>query len=195
MAAAGPREQARGAARTAGPADEVTLAAASLRHAITSGTIAPGERIRAGGLGWPCGLSGTVVRSALAAVRRDGLAHWHRYEYYAAPAGPPQPAVTTRLGEVLAAVRAAAGLTIAGLAARITDADGPWGPGGREHMIGLRAAEITAAEHGTWQPRRAWEHIDAAVGAGGTLLRVHDSLYAASTPRRAATIQGKGIAP
>jgi hypothetical protein len=45
-------------------------------------------------------------------------------------------------------------------------------------MIGLRTAEIAAAEGGTWQPRRAWAAIDAAVGAGGALLRVHDSLYA-----------------
>ena len=44
-------------------------------------------------------------------------------------------------------------------------------------MIGLRIADITAAEHGTWQPRRAWQHFDAAVRAGGILVRarhLHD---------------------
>jgi hypothetical protein len=45
-------------------------------------------------------------------------------------------------------------------------------------MIGLRIADITAAESGAWLPRWAWEHFDTALRAGGTLLRVHDTLYA-----------------
>jgi hypothetical protein len=166
------------ASDASGPAPEVTRVAEGLRRAIGSGAIAPGERIRVGSPGWPCGLSGIIARSALAIVRRDGLAHWHRHEYYAAPAGPPQPAVTARLGRVLAASRQVLGLSIPGLAARIVDGDGPWGPGGREYMISLRIADITAAENGTWRPRQAWEHFDAAMRAGGTLLRIHDSLYA-----------------
>jgi hypothetical protein len=85
--------------------------------------------------------------------------------------------VTARLGRVLAGTREVLGLSVARLAARIVDGNGPWGPGGREHMISLRTADITAAEHGTWQPRRTWQHIDAAVLAGGTILRVHDHLY------------------
>jgi hypothetical protein len=161
-----------------GPAPEVTQAAAGLRQAIGSGAIAPGERIRAGSPGWPCGLSGTTARSALAVIRRDGLAHWHRHSYYAAPAGPPQPAVTALLGQVLAGIREVLGLSIPRLAARIVDGDGPWGPGGREHMISLRIADITAAENGAWRPRQTWQQIDATVRAGGTLLRVHDSVYA-----------------
>jgi hypothetical protein len=160
------------------PAPEVTQVAQDLRQAITGGAIAPGDRIRGGSPGWPWGLSGTTARSALAIIRRDGLAHWHRHEYYAAPAGPPPPAVTARLGRVLAASRQVLGLSVPGLAARIVDGNGPWGPGGREQMISLRIADITAAEHGAWQPRRAWQHFDAAVHAGGILVRVHDGLYA-----------------
>jgi len=161
-----------------GRALQVTAVASGLCQAITGGAIAPGERIRVGSPGWPCGLSGTTARSALAITRRQGLAHWHRHEYYAAPAGSPQPAVGARLGRFLAGIRCAAGVTVGGLATRIVDADGPWGPSGRQYMISRRADEITAAENGAWQPRRVWQHIDAAVGASGTLLRVHDNLYA-----------------
>ena len=174
------------------PPPPVAAVAASLRRAIAGGAIAPGERIRAGVPGWPCGLSGTTVRSALAIVRGQGLAYWHRYGYYAAPAGPPLPTVSIRLGRVLAGVRAAAGVTVAGLAADIVDGDGPWGPGGREHMIGRRVAEITAAENGAWQPRWVWERIDAAVSAGGTLLRVHDNLFTGQDFHRPITTHRKG---
>ena len=175
-----------------GPAPEVTRAAEGLREAIASGAIAPGERIRAGSPGWPCGLSGTTARSALAIIRRDGLAHWHRHSYYAAPAGPPQPAVIALLGQVLAAAREALGLSIPGLAARIVDGNGPSGPGGRQYMISLRIADITAAENGTWRPRQTWQHIDAALRAGGTLLRVHDDSTPASTFHRLAQLtEGK----
>ena len=160
-----------------GPAPAIIGVAANLRQAIASGAIPPGEQIRVGSPGWPCGLGGTTARSALAIVRRQGLAHCHRHVYYAAPGGPPQPAVSARLGQVLAAVRAAAGVSVARLAVRIVDGDGPWGPGGRDLMISLRVADITAAENGTWRPRWTWEHIGAAMGAGGTLLRVHDTLY------------------
>jgi hypothetical protein len=175
------------------PAPEVTRVVAGLRQAIGSGAIAPGERIRVGSPGWPCGLSGTTARSALAIIRRDGLAHWHRHEYYAAPAGPPQPAVTARLGRVLAASRQFLGLSVPGLAARIVDGNGPWGPGGRAHMISLRIADITAAENGIWRPRWTWQYIDAAMRAGGTLLRVHDSLYARRhcSPARCNSPEGK----
>ena len=161
-----------------GPAPAIIRVAANLRHAIVSGAILPGEQIRVGSPGWPCGLGGTTARSALAIVRREGLAHWHRHGYYAAPAGPPQPAVSTRLGQLLRGMRVAVGVTVGGLAACIVDGDGPWGPDGRDFIISLRVADIAAAENGTWRPRWLWEHIDAAVGAGGTLLRAHDTLYA-----------------
>jgi hypothetical protein len=101
----------------------------------------------------------------------------HRHSYYAAPAGPPQPAVIALLGQVLAGTREALGLSIARLAARIVDGNGPWGPGGREYMISLRIADITAAENGIWRPRQAWQQIDAALRADGALVRVHDTLY------------------
>jgi hypothetical protein len=179
-------------AQTSGPAAEIIRVAADLRQAITGGAIAPGDRIRVGSPGWPWGLSGTTARSALAIIRRDGLAHWHRHEYYAAPAGPPQPVVTARLGRVLAASRRVLGLSVSSLATRIVDGNGPWGPGGREQMISLRIADITAAEHGTWQPRRAWQHFDAAVHAGGILLRVHDNLYTRQHFSRLTAPHGKG---
>jgi hypothetical protein len=187
------REKAIMPGDASGPATEITRAADGLRQAIGSGAIAPGERIRVGSPGWPCGLSGTTARSALAIIRRDGLAYWHRHEYYAAPAGPPQPAATALLARVLAGTRDLLGLSVPGLAARIVDGNGPWGPGGREHMISLRVADITAAENGTWQPRRAWQHIDAAMRAGGTLLRVHDDLYTRrhSSPARSNSPEGK----
>ena len=108
---------------------------------------------------------------------RRHSAHWHRHSYHAAPAGPPQPAVVALLGQVLVAARDVLGLSIPRLAARIVDGNGPWGPGGREYMIRLRIADITAAENGTWRPRQTWQHIDAALRIGGTLLRVHDDSY------------------
>jgi DNA-binding GntR family transcriptional regulator len=135
-----------------GPAPAITRVAARLRQAIASGAIPPGEQIRLGCPGWPCGLGGTAARAALAIVRREGLAHWHRYGYYAAPAGPPLQAVNIRLGRVLTEVRAAVGVTVGGLAARIADGDGPWESGGRDLVIGLRIADITAAENGTGKP-------------------------------------------
>jgi len=176
-----------------GPALEITQVAASLRQAITCGAIPPGDRIRAGSPGWPCGLSGTTARSALAIIRRDGLAHWHRHSYYAAPAGPPQPAVIAILGQVLVGTREALGLSIARLAARIVDGNGPWGPGGRAYMISLRIADITAAENGIWRPRLTWQHIDSALRAGGTLVRVHDGLYTRQhfSPARSNSLEGK----
>ena len=176
-----------------GPAPEIVRVAAELGRAIACGAIAPGERIRAGSPGWPCGLSGTTARSALAIIRRDGLAHWHRHSYYAAPAGPPQPAVIAILGQVLASTREVLGLSIARLAARIVDGNGPWGPGGREYMISLRIADITAAENGIWRPRQTWQHIDAALRAGGTLVRVHDNLYICQhfSPARCNSPEGK----
>ncbi len=100
--------------------------------------------------------------------------------------------MTARLGRVLAGVRDALGLTVPALATRIVDGDGPWGPGSRQHMIILRIADITAAENGTWQPRQAWRHIDAAVHADGTLLRVHDNLYACQRPSPAHRNSRKG---
>ena len=111
-----------------GPAPEVTRVADGLRQAIGSGAIAPGERIRVGSPGWPWGLSGTTARSALAIIRRDGLAHWHRHEYYAAPAGPPQPAVTARLGRVLAASRQVLGLSVPGWPPASSTATAPGDP-------------------------------------------------------------------
>ena len=59
-------------------------------------------------------------------------------------------------------------------------------------MISLRVADITAAENGAWRPRQTWQHIDSAMRAGGTLLRVHDSVYAASTLQGFITTHGKG---
>jgi hypothetical protein len=176
-------------------ASDVARVAESLREAICSGAIAPGEQISTGAPGWPWGLNGATARSALAVVRGQGLAYWHRNWYYAAPGGPPQPGVSARLGRLLAAARAASGVTVPMLAARVVDGNGPWGPGGREHMIGLRVAAITAAEAGAWQPRRAWRHIDAALHAGGTLLHVHDNLYAGQHPLAGASSHGKGYVP
>jgi hypothetical protein len=175
------------------PAPEATRVAVDLRQAIIGGAIAPGDRIRVGSPGWPWGLSGTTARSALAIISRDGLAHWHRHEYYAAPSGPPQPAVAASLGRVLAASRQVLGLSVSSLAARIVDGNGPRGPGGRAQMISLRIADITAAEHGTWQPRRTRQHFDAAVHAGGILVRVHDGLYSCqqSSPAHCNSRKGK----
>ncbi len=85
------------------------------------------------------------------------------------------------LGRALAEVRGSLGISVPGLAALIADNRGPWGPGGWEHMVVLRMADITAIEAGTWKPRWVWEYIDTALNAGGTLLRIHDNLYAHQT--------------
>jgi hypothetical protein len=70
---------------------------------------------------------------------------------------------TRALSAGLAARRRAAGLTQAELAA-------------------LAAASVTTVGHAetgrVWQSRRFWERADAALGAGGDLLRLHDAYRA-----------------
>ncbi len=53
-------------------------------------------------------------------------------------------------------------------------------------MIELRASDITSAEAGAWTRRYVWEWLDTALDADGTLLRIHDNLYANQHPDRTA---------
>lgn len=170
----------RFAARGPDPA-EVGRVAAELGHAITTGAIPPFCGLQYAAIARQHATTLVTARSALALLRRAGLAIYHPpgpvSYYYAAPAGPPDPAITARLGRIVTTARTATGLSITGLATRITDAHGPYSAHGRQHVISLRKGEITAIENGTWHPRYTWAWIDAALPAHGTLLAIHDRLY------------------
>ncbi len=158
-----------------GEADRI---AGLLRAGITTGEIPPGELFSSWRVRWLMYLNGNAIRSAGAALRREGIVFCHDREHYTAPAGPPQTPVSARLGRALAEARSHLGISVAGLAAQIADDRGPWGPGGWEHMLMLRMADIIDIEAGAWRPRWVWEYVDTALNVGGTLLHIHDNLYA-----------------
>jgi hypothetical protein len=160
-----------------GAGDEVARVIALLRPAILAGVIPPGAKLAGGRIGATTGVHGNQVARALGLLRAEGLAHWEGHAFYAAPAGPPDPRAGVWLGRMLAAARAAEGLSVPWLAARAAGAHGDDSPDTRKSLAARRAADITAAEAGTWQPRHAWQWIDAGLQAGGNLLRVHDLAY------------------
>jgi DNA-binding FadR family transcriptional regulator len=140
---------------------------AALRRDIVYGHLPPGTRIPALEYAQRYRVGPATSSRAVQTLQEEGLVWVHRYREYAAPAGPPASAVAARLGTTLAQLRQAAGRQPASLAAAVR-----W----------WNTHDITAAEDGTWQPRGFWQAVDTALGADGTLVKLHDTLYAGPVP-------------
>lgn len=152
--------------------------AASIRAQIADGTLRPGQAAPSGAaLSRTTGYSTLTCRKALRVLIADGLlVPGPSSNARPRVAGPPTvPAerdlasATRALSAGLAARRRAAGLTQAELAA-------------------LGFASVTTVGHAetgrVWQSRQFWERVDAALGAGGDLLRLHDAYRAAGPVRQ-----------
>jgi DNA-binding GntR family transcriptional regulator len=149
----------------------------SLRRDILSGAIAPGTYLECKVIAARHGVRGRTALTALARLRAEGIVYFDGHTRYAAPAGPPDPAVNARLGTEFMLRREDAGLTVEQLAAkRPIDRDSPGGL--RAH----NAYFILDAESGKWFPREFWAELDHGLAAQGALLRMHDSLYSAASP-------------
>jgi DNA-binding transcriptional regulator YhcF (GntR family) len=157
--------------------------AAAIRRQIADGTLRPGQPAPSGAeLGRAFGYSTLTCRKALRALTADGLlVPGPSRNARPRVADPHAPDLERDLADAaralsagLAARRHAAGLTQAELAER----------------AGVSVTTVGHAETGrTWQSRRFWERADAALGATGDLLRLHDAYRAASSPPRPAPTQ------
>src|SRR5690348_14657365 len=143
--------------------------AAAVKDQIADGTLRPGQSAPSGAaLSRVTGYSTLTCRRALRVLIEDGVL-LPGPSRHARPrvAGPPQQpaerdlaAAARALSRGLAARRRASGLTQPGLAA----------------VLGLSVTTIGHAETGRlWQSRQFWEHVDAVLGAGGDLLRLHEA--------------------
>jgi len=157
--------------------------AASLRDQITGGALRPGQAAPSGAaLSRATGYSTLTCRKALRVLIGDGLLvpgpSRNARPRVAGPVTIPERDLADArraLSAGLAARRRAAGLTQVQLAA-------------------LAYASVTTVGHAetgrVWQSRQFWERVDAALGAGGELLRLHDAYRtvgaagAAQSPRR-----------
>jgi hypothetical protein len=157
--------------------DDVARVIALLRPAILAGVIPPGTQLTGSQIRMATGANANLATRALGLLRAEGLAHWERRAFYAAPAGPPDPGTGAWLGRMLTAARAAGGMSVAHLAGRIVDPRWELGPALRASRAAKHVEEITAAEAGTWHPRYVWRRLDAGLVHGGALLRVHDLAY------------------
>jgi hypothetical protein len=147
---------------------------ALLRGRVAAGTLRPGQPAPSGAeLSRITGYSTLTCRKALRVLMADGvLVPGPSRNARPRVAGARQPQserdladATRALSAGLATRRRAVGLTQPQLAA----------------LAGVSVTTIGHAETGrVWQSRRFWEHADAALGAGGDLLRLHDSYRAAS---------------
>src|SRR5450756_1882349 len=93
--------------------------AAELRARIIHAIIAPGTQLdtdEIAGIAGPW-LPPKAAVQALSDLKTEGLVTWHRYRWYATPAGPAGPAAGARLGTTLATLRRASGRTPDDLAA------------------------------------------------------------------------------
>lgn len=152
--------------------------AASLRRQIADGTLRPGQPAPSGAaLSRVTGYSTLTCRKALRVLIADGVlvpgpsrnARPRVAGPRTIPAEKDASDATRALSAGLAARRRAAGLTQAELAA-------------------LAAASVTTVGHAetgrVWQSRRFWERADAALQAGGELLRLHDAYRALGAVRQ-----------
>jgi Helix-turn-helix domain/Bacterial regulatory proteins, gntR family len=147
---------------------------ALVRARVADGTLHPGQPAPSGAeLSRITGYSTLTCRKALRVLIADGvLVPGPSRNARPRVAGDLQPqserdlADSTRaLSAGLAARRRAAGLTQPQLAA----------------LAAVSVTTIGHAETGrVWQSRRFWERADAALDAGGDLLRLHDAYRAAS---------------
>lgn len=144
---------------------------AALRVDITSGATPPGTYLNPVAVGREHDIPTAEAMSALAILRDEGIVWSQHNRRYAAPAGPPNPAADARLGRVLAQLRSETGFSPEDLGQRTSED----GHGGSRAWPG----DIRAAEDGEWQHRGFWAAVDAALGADGSLLKIHDRYYAA----------------
>ena len=86
-----------------------TRMAAALRRDITYGHLPPGALIPKDDYAQQYHAGFPAARKALSALISEGLIWGTIYYPYAAPAGPPDPAASARLGAVLAELRQTAG--------------------------------------------------------------------------------------
>ena len=152
--------------------------AASVRGQIADGTLRPGQPAPSGAaLSRATGYSTLTCRKALRLLIADGVlvpgpsrnARPRVAGPGAFPAERDLSDARRALSAGLAARRRAAGLTQAELAV-------------------LASASVTTVGHAetsrVWQSRRFWERADAALGAGGDLLRLHDAYRGAGAARQ-----------
>jgi hypothetical protein len=134
--------------------------AAALRHDIISGVIPPGVMLASREVRAGHGCTTQAARKAMRALEDEGLLRNRQSATWRT--GTADPAADVRMGATLARLRQAAGLDASALAT----------------TAGLHPGHVADAESGTWQPRGIWERLDAALGADGTLLKLHDNAYA-----------------
>jgi hypothetical protein len=165
-----------GATATAASADETgdprpgVRIAAVLRRAITAGAIPPGTLLYQAGIAPRFHAPASAAVQAFSILRGERLVIWRKGRWCAGPGGPPGPDADARPGATLTRLRTAAGKTPDELAGAIPSRDA----GIYVHVF---AGDVRAAEDGAWQPRHFWEGCDTALGADGTLLRLHDNSY------------------
>jgi hypothetical protein len=148
--------------------------AEDVRAQIADGTLRPGQPAPSGAaLSRVTGFSTLTCRKALRMLIADGaLIPGPSRNARPRVAGPPQlpverdlAAAARALAAGLAGRRRAKGLTQPELARR----------------VGVSVTTVGHAETGRlWQSRQFWERADAILGAGGTLLRLHDAYRAAA---------------
>jgi hypothetical protein len=147
---------------------------ALVRGRVDDGSLLPGQPAPSGAeLSRITGYSTLTCRKALRVLIADGvLVPGPSRNARPRVAGAPQPQserdladATRALSAGLAARRRAAGLT-------------------QPHLAALAVVSVTTIGHAetgrVWQSRRFWERADAALAAGGDLLRLHDAYRAAS---------------
>jgi DNA-binding transcriptional regulator YhcF (GntR family) len=137
----------------------------AVRRDIVYGHLPPGTRIPELEYAKRYHVGPVTAYRTVEDLEDEKLVYRRSYYRYAAPGGPPDPAVTARLGTMLARLRETARRDPEDLAT------GQWKP-----------RHVTDAENGTWQPRDFWAAMDTSLGADGTLLKIHDNYYAGPAP-------------
>jgi hypothetical protein len=154
---------------------DIERIAGILRRDIAAGVIRPGEWLWEMFIAQSHGCRTATAVSALAVIRREGLARCQDRRYYAITCAAGVEAASARMGEVLSLFRRASHMTPAGLAAAMNTSGKP--ESARKDFIGRRTADIVATEAGAWQPAFFWGSCDDGLAAGGMLRRVHDYEY------------------
>ena len=146
-------------------------AAAIVRAQVADGTLKPGQPAPSGAyLARVTGFSQDTCVKALRALTAEGtltrgVSRNARPRVAAAPGSAPAADAAGALSRALAALRCAAGLSQADLAA----------------LAGYSVTTVGHAETGrVWQSRAFWEKTDAVLAAGGELTRRLDECRAAA---------------
>jgi Helix-turn-helix domain/Bacterial regulatory proteins, gntR family len=143
-------------------------AAAIVRAQIADRALKPGQPAPSGdSLARLTGFSALTCRKALRTLVAEGVlspgASPNARPRVAAPGGTRPGGAARELSRTLAALRRVNGLTQPALSV----------------LTGYSVTTIGHAETGRlWQSRAFWETADGALGAGGELIRLHDSYHA-----------------